>query len=686
MSAEKDHEPAHSQASMPAGAVFLSYASEDAVAAERIATALRTAGIEVWFDKSELRGGDAWDHQIRQQIHDCRLFIAVISANSERRDEGYFRREWALAADRTRDMAYKRAFLLPVVVDDTPERGASVPDKFHELQWTRLPDGQAPDTFVERIQRLLSPAASPARAAGMPMSPSSTGVERSKTVGSPPWHSKPVLWVIGAALAVAVAYFLVDKFWVSRRAASSAASTAAVASTQLPAEKSIAVLPFADLSEKHDQEYFADGMAEEVLNSLADIPGLRVIGRTSSFQFRGKSLDARTIGSQLQVAYLLEGSVRRSNDQVRVTAQLLSTKDGTHRWSDTFKARTDDVLQVQDAIAAGISRALEVAIVGLGVKDPAAASAEAYDLYMRGLHSLDTSSREGCERAIGLFTQVLRLQPNSERALISLARAHECIGYGDWTTPDAGFEQSREFATRTLQINPHSADAHLVLAAVYLMHDFDWAAAQQEIEAAAKLAEPDARGLTVAARLSLALGQFDRAITLLNEAISRDPLDPLIYDILGDTYFRSGLFDKSETMYRRCLEIDPEYLVEHYYLSNAIMMQGRLQEALSESDKGSPGDGGYEAGRALIFHAMGRSLEADEALKRLIVTNGSEWPYEVARVYAFRGELDSAFAWLDRAYQRRNTDLYYVKGDPLFRSLRGDTRYTAFLRKMNLPE
>jgi hypothetical protein len=144
--------------------MFLSYASQDAEAARRICNALRAAGTEVWFDQSELWGGDAWDRQIREQIHHCRLFIPVISANSERRDEGYFRREWSLAADRTRDMTHKRAFLVPVVIDGTPERGASVPEKFHELQWTRLPDGQTSPAFVERIRRLLSPEASSARA------------------------------------------------------------------------------------------------------------------------------------------------------------------------------------------------------------------------------------------------------------------------------------------------------------------------------------------------------------------------------------------------------------------------------------------------------------------------------------------------------------------------------------------
>ena len=482
---------------------------------------------------------------------------------------------------------------------------------------------------------------------------------------------------IAAALVVAVgvtAGLGVRYLSVSHRGAQAPVSTAIV-------DKSIAVLPFVDLSERHDQEYFSDGVAEEILNLLAQIPGLRVIGRTSSFQFRGKSLDVREIGSHLQVAYVLEGSVRRSNDQVRITAQLLSTEDGVHRWSNTYTARIDDVLLVQDEIAAGISRALELAISGAAIRDRAAMSPEAYDLFTRGLHSLDTSSKEGCEQAIGLFTQVLRLQPNSERALISLARAHECIGYEDWKIPGAGYEQAREFASRALKVNPHSADAHLVLATVNIHHDFNWTAARTEIQAATKLADPDARALTIGARLSLALGQFDHAVELLNQAISRDPLDPLIYDILGDTYFRSGLFDKSEAMYKRCLQIDPQYGIEHYYLSNSIMMQGRLQEALNESDRGSPGDGGYEAGRALVFHAMGRSLEADVALKSLIKTSADDWPYEIARVYAFRGERDSAFAWLDRAYQQHNPDLYYIRGDPLIKNLEGDPRYKAFLKK-----
>src|SRR5215467_3650854 len=221
-------------------AVFLSYASEDAEAAERIATALRAAGVEVWFDKSELRGGDVWDGQIRQHIHDCRLFIPLISAHTEGRDEGYFRREWRLAVERAGDMAETKAFLVPVVVDGTAERGASVPEKFHELHWTRLPGGETPSAFVERVRRLLSPEV-PTAGAATTHAGSTTAPLSPRSVRQP-WRSKAGLWVTGAVLAMALSYVVADRTWLSKRAA--AAATSVASRSPIPLEKSIAVLPF----------------------------------------------------------------------------------------------------------------------------------------------------------------------------------------------------------------------------------------------------------------------------------------------------------------------------------------------------------------------------------------------------------------------------------------------------------
>ncbi len=292
--------------------VFLSYASEDSEAAARICASLRAAGIEVWFDQSELRGGDAWDRQIKQQIHECALFIPIISGHSQSRLEGYFRREWKLAAERTHDMAEEKSFLVPVVIDDTPERRASVPDRFREMQWSRLPGGETSPAFCERVKALLG-------------GPSAAGESRG-SAGFPPFavaKRSSHRWVaatIAAALVVLVGGWQAWRIVTPKH--SGAVQQLSKVAPSVALEKSIAVLPFADMSEKKDQEYFADGLAEELLDLLAKTPGLHVIARTSSFSFEGKADDIPTIAAKLKVANILEGSVRKSGNQLRVNTEL----------------------------------------------------------------------------------------------------------------------------------------------------------------------------------------------------------------------------------------------------------------------------------------------------------------------------------------------------------------------------
>jgi adenylate cyclase len=666
------------QASTAGGAVFLSYASEDTAAAERIAATLRSAGVEVWFDKTELRGGDVWDRKIRQQIHDCALFIPIISAHSQARLEGYFRREWKLATDRTHDMAEEKSFLVPVVIDGTSERGASVPAKFHEVQWTRLPAGETTPAFSQRVRGLLSlePLEGPATV----RPPASAGPRVAQVMRAPSslWSKRAVPAAVTVVMLAVAAYITVDKVWISKRAPPPAAPLTL-------GEKSIAVLPFVDLSEKHDQEYFADGVAEEVLNQLSKIPGLNVIGRTSSFQFKGKVGDLRAIGTTLGAAYVLEGSVRQSGERVRITAQLLGTQDGAHRWSDTYDAKLDDVLKVQDDMAASLARALEVTLGAAPKADRGSTSPEAYDLYLRGLYALDITSKEGCEQAIELFNQALQVEPGSTRTLVQLAWAHNCVGWGGWLIPGAGFMRAREVAMQVLKVDPNSADAHIVLANADMIHDWDWAAAEREIQTAFKLAPPNSRALTTAARLAGAQGHFDRATELFQHALARDPMDPLVYDALAGVYLRSGHYVEAEAMNRRCLQIAPRIVTGHYWLAIALLMQGRLPEALAETEREKPADG-RDVGGAVVLYAMHRLAEADAALRRAIEENQLDWPSAIARSYAFRGDRDQAMTWFEKAYQARDADLVYIKGDPLLRGLVADPRYKAFLRKMNLPE
>jgi TolB-like protein len=330
----------------PTHAVFLSYASEDADSARRICDALRAAGIEVWLDRSELRGGDAWDAAIRSQIRTCFLFIPLISASSRARAEGYFRLEWKLAVDRSHQMAADRAFLLPVVIDGTHEGDARVPEKFWEVQWTRLPRGETPPAFINRVQRLLSPAsphspsADPVGASRGRRSDASRNTDAAPAPApAPPPATAPApeltrprlssrarvgLLVVGLAVILGIGYWSIDRF----RAAPppSAAPTPRVTAAPM-SEQSIAILPFIDMSEKKDQEYFSDGISEELIDLVTRGTSLRVPARTSSFFFKGKQVTIAEIAKALAVTHVLEGSIRKSGNTIRVTVQLIRAAD-----------------------------------------------------------------------------------------------------------------------------------------------------------------------------------------------------------------------------------------------------------------------------------------------------------------------------------------------------------------------
>jgi TolB-like protein/Tfp pilus assembly protein PilF len=646
----------------PAGAVFLSYASQDAEAAQKICDALRAAGIEVWFDKSELRGGDVWDRQIREQIHNCRLFMPVISANTEARDEGYFRREWALATDRTRDMAEKRAFLIPVVVDDTTERGASVPDKFHQIQWTRLPGGVTPPAFVARVAALLGSAA-PAATANRP-SPA--------LASTPPSHTLKRR-ALGIALGLAILAIVIGGGWFAlRQSVPHRHAGAGVTGQSQPAvtEKSIAVLPFVDMSEKHDQEYFGDGIAEEILNLLVKIPNLKVIGRTSSFQFKGKNDDLRRIGMTLGAAYVVEGSVRKAADQVRVTAQLINTHDGVHLWSATYDRSVSNVIVVQDEIAASLTRALQLEVVARPHEPP---------------HSAEGFNQAGFEEAAAYFRQSLKLDPQFAGAAEALARVLLDEASWGFVSPQIGFARTRDAATAALALDPNSALAHAVLGSIHTWHDWDWAASERELRTAVALAPNDPVVLFFSAEGRLAVGHWDDATRLYSESRSLDPLLASVYQESGWTLLRMGRLLDAESAFRRGLEISPTYVGLHHDLGTCLLLEGKLDAALSEMQREVP-IGGRSAGLAVVYHAMRRNAEADREVANLEADHSHDMAFPIAEVHAYRGRTQAALEWLDRAYAQRDIFLWLIKGDPLLKSLAGNPRYTAFLRKINLPE
>ncbi len=378
------------------GGIFLSYAREDTDAARRIAEALRSGGLEVWFDQNELRGGDAWDQKIRRQIKDCSLFVPIISQHTQVRGEGYFRLEWKLAVERTHLMAEGVAYLVPVVVDETPEDAGLVPEPFMRVQWTRLPAALPTPQFVDQVRRLLQTPKTPA----LVQRPASAAPHLAKLQrsGFPVW---PFLVVGAAAILIAsVLYFrshpLVQE--VSLAAPVSPAPKPAPA----VADKSIAVLPFADMSENKDAGFFADGVHEDLLTNLALVSELKVVSRTSVMQYRNTTKTIRQIGQELGVAYVLEGSARRAGNKVRVTGQLINTRTDEHVWAKNYDRDLTDLFGIQSALAEEIAGSLSAVISPETRKHLDRKPTEntaAYDLFLQG-RAINNSAPSGNAKAL----------------------------------------------------------------------------------------------------------------------------------------------------------------------------------------------------------------------------------------------------------------------------------------------
>ena len=657
--------------------VFLSYASEDAGAAKRICDALHLAGIEVWFDQSELRGGDAWDQKIRQQIRDCALFVPIISAHTQARPEGYFRLEWKLAVDRSHLMAAEKAFVVPVVVDATTEAEALVPAKFREVQWTRMPGDAAQAAFVDRIAGLLD----------QPVARHVDGAERA--VGrAPPRRLQFALIALSVAAVVALAMVTaVRGGWAWRHSGLTGGPDPASASTSTAptaiSEKSVAVLPFIDMSQGRDQEYFSDGLSEELIDMLTRVPDLRVPARTSSFYFKGKQATVAEIAKTLGVAHVLEGSVRRSGKRIRVTAQLIRVDSGYHIWSETYDRDLDDIFKVQDEIAAAVVRALKVSLLAAASsKTPMTSSTDAYTLYLQAGEMLrrgdGAKAREYLERAIRLDATFASAWARLTQAITGL--------YESGAIP---FEQARDgardAADHSIAIDPALGAAHLAMARVHAFFDWDWAKAEAEIRRARELDPTDSDALRWAGALALTIGRPRQSLELLRQAANRDPLMAANYSMLGQAYIAVGNLPEAQTVLRKAVDLAPPHgFGSRFPLAVLPVMMGRPAEALANCAT-SQDDERAEC-LAIANFALGRRPEADAALTELRTHYAAQNEYAIAAIYAFRGERDLAFAWLDRAYDAHDRALLGLLTDPVMNDLRSDARYKALLRKMRLPE
>ena len=658
-------------------AVFLSYASQDSEPAARICASLRAAGVEVWFDQSELRGGDVWDQAIHRQIRDCALFIPVISAHTQERLEGYFRREWKLAVARTHDMADERRSIVPVVIDATSEQEASVPELFRSVQWTRLPGGETSPAFSQRIAALL--VASPPIAHPKPIAPSVPGT-------LPKQRSQR--WAIWAALGALIVAVIGWQAWHGMTA-KPVTSTSPGASAAVP-EKSIAVLPFVDMSEKHDQEYFSDGLSEELIDHLSHNPNLKVIARTSSFAFKGKNEDMRTIATKLGVANLLEGSVRKAGTELRITAQLIRATDGVHLWSQTYERKLNDIFKVQDEISTTVAKELNVALgeasspVAVG-----ATSIAAYNLLLQGNYFYYREDKGDTDKAIGFYRQATALEPGNALAWARLAEAYVELGAEGELSFASARSQAKAALQRALAVDPDLARAHYVLGNLHRDLDLDWDAATSEYQRAVAL---DARGdVSTDARLNIAgieafqSGHMDALIRLVKQNLVTNPLDTRTTYILAIFEYTTGHLEESAATYRKLLELNPGILGAHADYAATLLAMGKQAEALAEVEK-EPDEQTKLGALPCIYWTMGRHGESDAALSRLEDEFGNSSAYAAALNHACRAEKDLSIEWLERAVRQRDGALKTIKIHPWLRPLHGDPRFKALLRKLKVSE
>jgi len=684
--------------STPAGAVFLSYASQDAEAAQRICAALRSAGVEVWFDQSELRGGDAWDRQIRKQIHDCALFMPVISANAHARDEGYFRLEWKLAVDRSHLMSPDKTFLLPVVIDNTPQIDERIPDRFRELQWSRLPGGEAPPAFIERIQRLLVPE-EPARPAAAASIPSGSTIARASIPSPHPTRaSNIVLWVISALLAMGLTYLIAERLWRPQhsqatpstpKTASSTSANPSPAAGFSPPPHSIAVLPFVNMSGDKEQEYFSDGLTEEILNSLARINELQVSARTSSFLFKGEKVDLGTIARKLNVGAILEGSVRHSGNTVRVTAQLNNAVTGFHLWSQTYDRDLGDVLKLQTEIATAVASALKVSLLGDvaakvelgGTRNPAA-----FDAYLRGL-TAERAHPDDMQAVIDAQTEAIRL--DSKYALAFAARSLALSRYADVFAPTVAsardaFNKALADARTAIAVTPELGEGHAAIAYVLDRGFFDFARAREEYERAVTLVPGNASVLGRYGYFAASMGDADAGVAASRRAVALDRLNADSYERLGDTLFRARHFKDAIGAYDQALALQPGRAVSIGRTGQAYYALGDLQSARSACE--SKIDFYMsQVCLAATYDKLGRRADADAMLVRLRAANGDTAQYQYAQIYAQWGNRARALEELERAVRVRDPGLHSLKTDFLVDPLRSEPRFQAVMRELKFP-
>jgi TolB-like protein/Flp pilus assembly protein TadD len=575
---------------------------------------------------------------------------------------------------------------LPVVIDDTSDRDEKVPDRFRDVQWTRLPGGQSAEAFVERVRRLLTD--SPAPEQNSAPAPRTAGL--AGATHAPARSRTGVALGVGAVvLAAGVAGYL----YLKSRAPAPTAGTAAPSAVTVPAAfspppHSVAVLPFVNMSGDPKQEYFSDGLSEELLNSLVTIRDLQVAARTSSFYFKGEKIDLQEVAHKLNVGAILEGSVRRDGNHVRITAQLINTLTGFHLWSQTYDRDLKNVLALQTEIATAVTHALQATLVpdaAANIELGGTQNPQAFDAFLRGERLTGQIDAASVGARIAAYEEATRLDPNFAKAYAGKSLAlQDYWGYIATTDEHPDYERRLvDAAQKAVSLAPDLARGHVALA-LHLLWTYHFEQARQEIARALDLATGDALVLAESAIIDAMLGFADTAIANARRSVSLDPLNAHAYDALGWAYDSKRQYRQAIEAYQRALGLDSKMGNLTAFIGLSYIELGDLDSAV-RSCAMPPLNINNNVCLAIAYRRQGHPNEAQDEVSKLEKTAGDAAAAQFVEIYAQWGDIPKALDWLDTAYRLRDPGLAIIKSNASFDPLRKEPRFQAIERKLNFP-
>ncbi len=467
----------------------------------------------------------------------------------------------------------------------------------------------------------------------------------------------------------------------SRRASPSPAAPSAVHSAD---QKSIAVLPFVDMSQAKDQEYFCDGISEEILDALAKVDGLRVVARTSSFSFKGKNADVGEVANKLNVENVLEGSLRREGNRIRITAQLINARDGFHLWSDTYERELKDVFAVQDEITRSIVDALKIK---LAVAPPARPrqNTEAYDLYLQGLYLSNKSDEESFRKSLNLFQRALDKDPNLARAWTGIAKDWGWLADA-YVKPLEAYPKVKEAASKALALDERDAEARSYLGDSIRILDRNFSRDEAELKRALEIDPNSADAHLLMSFLKSAQGQLEEAVQEIEEAERLDPLSPPICFVAVLWYRSADRIEDAIHAGQRSVQLDPNYVYFDPPLADAYREKGDFNQAVALYEKAQAATHFPSPGLGITYAKMGRREDARRILDQLIEKSRQQYVAadSIAAVYVALGEKDEALRWLERAFEEHSGSFYSYMFRPEFRPLRSDPRFSDLLRQIGI--